>query len=106
MQEGERVLVRVPDVAGSCIDAGEALGLFGFGGAETVAAALEGGFGHDAVKQDAALVGVAPQTLDTGLQGGLGQALGDLLVEFGKRVRRRCELHHCGNLFGGNELHG
>jgi len=39
------------------------------------------------VEQDAALVGVAPQALDAGLEGGLGEAFGDLLVEFGKRVR-------------------
>ena len=74
--------------------------------AETVAAALEGGFGHDAVEQDAAFVGAAPQALDAGLEGGLGEAFGDLRVEFGKRVRRRRERHHCGNLFRGDELHG
>lgn len=73
---------------------------------EAVAAALEGGFGNDAVEQDAALVGVAPQALDACLEGGLGEAFGDLLVEFGKRVRRRRERHHCGDLLRGDELQG
>ena len=41
-----------------------------------------------------------------GLEGGLGEAFGDLLVEFGKRVRRRRERHHCGDLLRGDELHG